>query len=248
MAGRPGTLPWDMSTFTGNEPITRWSDNYNFLNNQINDSGIGFTSYAIDTGTVNNYVATLASPPIAYETGMNVALNVANTNTGASVINFNSLGNVAVVTSAGNPLLGGELTKSMMAFLVFDGTSFRVLNHGVAANIGPTGANPTVECAGCSRVMANVTFTGAGRVLTLNHLAQSVPVTIYIGNSVGSTVAFALGATQSNGTVFGAIWTVLAGGVGAPTNILNGAGSFTMANGQNRIFSGQALGNALFLT
>ena len=67
MAGRPNALPWDFSTFTGNEPVTTLSDNFSSLNNIINDSGAGFTSYAIDTGTTNNLIVTLASAPVAYD-------------------------------------------------------------------------------------------------------------------------------------------------------------------------------------
>lgn len=212
MAGRPGTLPWDMSTFTGSEPITRWSDNYSFLNNQINDSGAGFTNYAADTGTANNLIVTLPSAPVAYEAGMMVCVLVANNNTGASVINVNALGNVSILNPGGNALIGGELFAGVLVTLVYNGSAFLMLGPCARRIITTTAATTlTLDCHGCSSVAIHVVFTGGSMQIIPSHLAQGVPITAVYVNTSGASATISMVPTDPAGSVYGIVNAIQSG-------------------------------------
>jgi hypothetical protein len=122
---RPVTLPFDLAVASGNTPVTELSSDFNILRDTLNDSAAGFSNYATDTGSVNSYVLTLTPPPVAYEAGMLVTFNPANTNTGASVININALGAVSIVTNSGAAISGSSIVAGSATTLIYDGTSFR---------------------------------------------------------------------------------------------------------------------------
>jgi hypothetical protein len=53
-------------------------------------------NYAVDTGAANALVVTLATSPASYVAGLRISAKVAATNTGASTVNANALGAVAI--------------------------------------------------------------------------------------------------------------------------------------------------------
>lgn len=240
MAGRPNALPWNFATFSGNEPVTTLSDNFNSLNNIINDSGAGFTSYAIDTGTANNLVVTLASPPVGYEAGMMVCTVPANTNTAASVINVNALGNVSIVSPANTALSGGEIAKNSLLTLVYDGTSFRIIGPNpleISATYGS--GNQTYECAGRTSVSVIAIYTGGANVaILLNHLGSGVPVSITVVNSIGSTQTWFLSASTPAGVGYGLFDLVQAGAATGSPLVSAGSTGASIANGNAMVFTG----------
>ena len=61
----------------------------------------GQLNYKHDTGTANAYAALLTPNPGSYFEGLGVILKILNSNTGASVLNLNSLGNKPIVRSDG---------------------------------------------------------------------------------------------------------------------------------------------------
>jgi len=83
--------------------------------------------YAAATGT-DTYAATLTPAPTAYVVGMRIQFSVANTNTGASTINLNTLGNKALRKgSDGITALGaGNLVVGKIYTAVYDGTLFQI--------------------------------------------------------------------------------------------------------------------------
>lgn len=223
MAGRPGALPWNVATFTGNEPVSRLSDNFNFLNAQINDSGAGFTNYAPDTGTANNLIVTLASAPVAYEAGMMVCTVPAFTSTGASVINVNALGNIPIVNPANVALQGGEISANALLTLVYDGTSFRIIGPCILAANFPSVGSQSVNCAGYTSISISINYAVASSTLTLNHLGTGVPIFIVLTNSVGGASAFGIGATNAQGAAVTTVSVLQSGQANGTT--------FTAANG-----------------
>lgn len=202
MAGRPGTLPWNFATFSGNEPVTTLSDNFSFLNNQINDSGIGYSNFATDTGTANNYVLTLASAPVAYEVGMMVSFVAANTNTGASVINVNALGSISILTKAGVALSGSEISATKLITLIFNGAQFLIQNWcGLSTSPVIASGTNNIACRGYDSVNVLAQWsTVVAPTITLTNLASGTPVQIILANASGSNCSYAITATdpQSN--------------------------------------------------
>ncbi len=97
----------------------------------------GATNYAADTsGAANTITVALTPAPAALTTGMKVKVKVANANTGATVMNTNGLGNVAVHTTAGAALVTGTLSANGVYDFIYDGASWQVQGAGAFAARG----------------------------------------------------------------------------------------------------------------
>lgn len=96
----------------------------------------GMFYFGTDTGTVNVLTVT-TSFPSALATGQVIAVKVANTNTGSTTLNINSLG-AKTILQGGVQLSGGELPANGWVLLEFDGTYWNVL--GMAP-----GGSPNVD-------------------------------------------------------------------------------------------------------
>ncbi len=90
--------------------------------NLLNMLQNGSASYAADVGTANAYAVNLSPPVTALTDGMTVKFRALNTNTGASTLNLNGLGAVAITAQgvalgAGQIIAGGDyaLTYSSAA-------------------------------------------------------------------------------------------------------------------------------------
>ena len=239
-----------MAAFTGSEPVTTLSDNFNFLNNQINDSGIGLTSYAVDTGTANNLIVTLASAPLAYEAGMLVCTKPAFTNTGASVINVNSLGNVPIVNPANLPLNNGEITVSSLLTLVYDGTLFRIMGPcALVANPSAyTTQFQTINCAGYNSVNVIALWTaGTGMSMALQNLQLGAHIELQVINQTGATKTVAMqNCTNATGGALGV--TALQSGVGGGSGNINMVSTgLALSNGEAYFFSGCVINSATLI-
>lgn len=88
-----------------------------------------------DSGTANAYSVTLAPVPTAYYKYMRIIMKVgaAATNTGASVINVNALGNKAIVNKDLSPMNPGQIISNALVELVYDGTQFQLVWAGNVA-------------------------------------------------------------------------------------------------------------------
>lgn len=86
----------------------------------------GTATFGTDTGTANNYAVTLPNTLVnGYETGLFVTFKVLNTNTGASVVNVNGLGNKSIIRTDGDPVAESDIVKDAVVTLVYDGTQFQ---------------------------------------------------------------------------------------------------------------------------
>jgi hypothetical protein len=81
--------------------------------------------YAVDSGTAGAYVLTVPAAGVDYilATGTLLYFKPLNTNVGASLIN-----GLPVVDGAGNALTGGEINSAGIVGVVYNGTSFVLLN------------------------------------------------------------------------------------------------------------------------
>jgi hypothetical protein len=84
-------------------------------------------NYALDSGSLNTLVLTLATPPASYIDGMNFSAKVANTNTGAATLNINGLGAKNIYDGAGNLVTAGVLVAGQIYTFVYNSS----LNSGL---------------------------------------------------------------------------------------------------------------------
>jgi hypothetical protein len=80
-----------------------------------------------DAGTANAYQVTMSPAPTAYFKYMTIVCQIANTNTGTSVLNVNALGPKPIVHIDGTQLSAAELKQHAIVCFVFDGTSFQMV-------------------------------------------------------------------------------------------------------------------------
>lgn len=115
-------------SFTGDGTGLDLSSNttYNFFNltNQPDLTGYSFISYAVASGT-NTYTASI-TPAIALFTGYITTITFTNANTGASTLNLNSGGAVAIQLN-GSALTSAQITAGSTRQLVYDGTQFQII-------------------------------------------------------------------------------------------------------------------------
>jgi hypothetical protein len=225
----------------------------NFSNNQNswNDSSLGFSNFAAsDTGSTNAYAVTLPiGAPSAYNPGMVVAFNPANTNTGASTITISPLGSVAILYMSGSPLVGGEIVAGTSAFLIFNGTlnSFLLINptlgipvitntglEYVSQDLGVVTTNQTIDCVGAVAVSVTMSSGAPGLNLILLHLAPGVRVMVWLRNASGSALSIGVLATNPSG---GAMSVQGTSGAGLQFILSNGV---SFAANATHVFTGAA--------
>ncbi len=84
--------------------------------------------FGIDAGASDSYVAPSSNAPGAYFTGMVLIIKANTVNTGAASINFASLGVKTIVKRVNTVLANGDIPSLSLAWLVYDGTNFVLLN------------------------------------------------------------------------------------------------------------------------
>ncbi|WP_236225613.1 gp53-like domain-containing protein [Pseudomonas pseudonitroreducens] len=81
---------------------------------------LGSSSYVVDTGTANTYVATYTPAVTALTDGMVLRFKAANANTGASTFNPNGTGAKPIVGGAHAALQGGEIVANSSVWLQYN--------------------------------------------------------------------------------------------------------------------------------
>lgn len=89
---------------------------------------LGGINTGTDTGSANAYVINPNPALTAYAANQVFVFEPANTNTGASTLNANSLGGKSIVTRGGLALVAGQMVAGVVALLVYDGTNLELLN------------------------------------------------------------------------------------------------------------------------
>lgn len=98
------------------------------------------TGYAVATGSVNSYIATLDPVLSAYQEGVSLRLKINVTNTGASTLNVNGLGAKPIKKSNGSAVAAGNLKLGSIYTLAYDGASFILQGEGGSGNLQPNQA------------------------------------------------------------------------------------------------------------
>jgi hypothetical protein len=227
------TPPWLLSSF---------DTNWNAPSTALNDASFGYANYVgSDTGTANMYAVTLpVGSPSTYRSGMCVSFVPANTNTGGSTLTVAPLGAATIVNPAGIALQGGEIAANRKLDLIHDGGSFRII--GVCplslTQAGLSGS-VVVECAGFTAVSYYGGWTSGGNMaLTLNHLAQGVPVNVTVVNGQASPFIFSMSANTPAGVPYATVNACLPAANGS--GFLNLVTGVTLNAGSGFIISGSA--------
>lgn len=162
----------------------------------VSVAGLPRKVYGTLAGSANTYTLTLADVVINATSDLTgrvlyVKVNVANT--GASTLNVNGKGAVAIKKPDGTDPAAGDLAANRVYALVFDGTQYQLLGSTGAATL------PDVVAAATVAYPASLTFDAKGRITAAT--AGSAPLTLTKKGPVAfpsaagtGTVAHGLGA------------------------------------------------------
>lgn len=156
---KPVSIPNAFATQSGNVPAAQLDADFQSLATVANDLGT-YNNTGVDTGTANSYVVNFAGTPVitvALAMGLPVSFMPANANTGASTLNVQGTGAVALVRPDLTPLASGDLLTTQVYTVVYNASANawavqNLFNTGIyvaaLANPGrivlPKQANPAV--------------------------------------------------------------------------------------------------------
>lgn len=156
----------------------------------------------VDTGIANAYVLTFVANFTAYTDGIVIYWIPSNTNTGASTINVNGLGPVAIVNPDGSPLYLGELVANQFSAIIYSGGSFKLFAFGFLPNIDTQNSNYTLALSNAEGIVqsddigtyvytvptdASVPFPiGTSVMVSANKLGGSLTIAADVGVTINS--------------------------------------------------------------
>lgn len=126
----------------------------------------------LDTGVANAYVLNFTANFLAYTDGIVIYWLASNTNTGASTLNVNGLGPVAIVNQDGLPLTNGQIIAGQVITVMYLGGEFLLISSGIAASVSagtfaPSWSGFSVAPTG------NMSWQITGRLSTLEWLGTT---------------------------------------------------------------------------
>lgn len=86
------------------------------------------SAYAEDAGSTDAYAVTMVPAPPAYSKGMKLVFKANTTNKGASTINVNGLGAVAIKKNVNVDIEDGDIKAGQLIEVVYDGTNFQMIS------------------------------------------------------------------------------------------------------------------------
>lgn len=184
----------------------------------VDNNTLKNAQYISDGGSTNTITGTTTTTfPGAYADGQVVIVKVANSNSGATTLNINSLGAKAVTKSGSTALASGNLIAGRDYVMSYDGTRFQVLNFT------PIAAD-AIACPTCVTSAASLTstaiMTGAG-----SQGSQTPSATSTLDSSGNMALAGTLNKVTITAPASGSTLTIANGKTLTASNSLTLAGT-----------------------
>ena len=238
-----GNLPMGGYNHTNVAPATA-QNQYASAQQVLNSSFQYLTSIS---GT-NAIVATAGLGMGSYVTGSTFRFLASSTNTGASTLNINNIGALAITKNGTSPLVAGDIVSGAMVQVVYDGTEFQMVSPSAIPTVssfsaGSTGLTPSTATTGAvtlagTLAVANggtgsTTSTGSGAVVlatsptlttatltspTLTTPALGTPSAVVLTNATGTANSLNAGIGVSQ------TWTDVTSSRAAGTTYTNSTG------------------------
>lgn len=154
------------------------------------DINAGRGNFAPDTGTPNTYVVALSAQVNALQQGLQVRFRALNSNTGASTLNVNGLGAVALVGQDGaTALAAGAITAGQMVTAEYDGTRFQLRTSATALSQDPAAIQKQSYTAAATTGAGGAYAIALAPVLTAYAQGVSMMVTFGVASLASPTLA-----------------------------------------------------------
>ncbi len=138
-------------------------------------------TYKVATGAVNTYAVALVPAITAYQTGMVVNFRANTTNTGASTLNVNGLGAIAIRKFVTTPLSPGDIQTNQMVSVMYDGTNFQLISGVGSSRMQTLHVRGTATRA----AVTSTTLTLQPGVTQTFTIPAGVTADIYINATIG---------------------------------------------------------------
>lgn len=204
----------------GSDPKSTSDDHHRLIKKVLRQSFAGFAGSILvtgtDTGSINTYVLTPATPLLAYGQNMIVVLRPINSNTGASTLNISGLGAVSILAQDGSALAAGDLAAGVETILVYNGTNFQMssVSKSYIDNLSFAGSLPSAPIDGAVPQYLNGSIQWA-YVSNMYPLGDSIPQgqLVAINQAGNSASVGAITSTVVTTTATDEMWkTGLTGG------------------------------------
>lgn len=147
----------------------------------------------VSTGSANTYAIAFATP-LEIAKGKRIAFFANVTNTGASTINLNGSGAIAIVRVDGTPLQAGDIRAGYPVDLLYDGTRYILQSAVNLSNYSGTITATAFDGNGSTLTNINASNISSG---TINNARLPATMT---GKTFSSAVTISQGGIAINGT------------------------------------------------
>lgn len=190
MSNTPFNTANTFQTRTANPPFSELDTNFLNIANYLNSTN-NYENYFTDSGTVNNYVVSIASPiTFTLAAGAMVSVKINNTNTGASTLNVGGTGARSIIYPNGTAVSANALPAGAVCKFIYDGSAYQLqtISSLTAVSAQNVGVRQTVLYgAQTSAGAANMLSAGTG--LALNLSATLKPMVIAFANGISDNVS-----------------------------------------------------------
>jgi len=175
---------------TTNSPFSDLDTNFSNIASYLNSTN-NYENYFTDSGSVNAYVVSIASPiTFTLAAGAMVSVKINNTNTGASTLNVGGTGAKSIIYPSGTAISANALPAGAVCKFIYDGSAYQLqtissLSAVAAQNVSVR--QTVLYGAQTSAGAANMLSAGTG--LALNLSATLKPMVIAFAGGVSDNVS-----------------------------------------------------------
>lgn len=216
---KPVTIPNTFAGATTAIPLSQLDGDFSAVTSAINDART-YSNYAADSGVVNAYAITLSGITTTYTAGLRVQFKAVNANTGAATLDVNNQGAKNIVLADGTALATNAILANSIVDVIYDGTSFQLLNDAGGPNerVGDLTVTGNLSVTGTTALTGNLT---AGNVsLTLANVTTANIGTANVVTTNGQDASYSGNVAISGNTT---IATSISGVIKATSGVLSAA-------------------------
>jgi len=172
---KPVTIPNTFAGATTAIPLSQLDADFSAVASTINNANT-YSNYAADVGALNAFAITLSGITTTYTAGLRVQFKATTSSTGACTIDVNNQGAKNIVLADGSTPGVNAIVANAVVDLIYDGTSFQLLNDAGGANerVGDLTVTGNLAVTGTTTLTGNLT-AGNASITLANVTTGNVP-------------------------------------------------------------------------
>lgn len=200
---------------------TQLDNNFLALQNALNDLNT-YPNYLVDTGAADAYVVALAASLTgSLSAGLQIQMRAVNTNTGASTLNYNGNGAIAIVNQDGSALSAGQIVSGGIYQLQYSNVLLKWILQSPYGNGWRLITRQTANANATVNFNASLNSAFDQYRLTITDLrseTDGAAIILRVGNGNASTPAYQASAYEWSGMLTSANANAQASFIGSTSN------------------------------